>query len=43
LALPARELRGIVAGPAGDLDELEQLVDPLSDLRSWALSHLVLR
>ena len=40
LALPARELRGVVVGPAGDLDELEQLVHALAELGPRPLPDL---
>ena len=40
LALPARELRGVVVGPAGDLDELEQLVHARADLGARPLPDL---
>ena len=40
LALSARQLRGVVVGPAGDLDEVEQLVHAFADLGPRPLPDL---
>ena len=37
LALSARQLRGIATGERFELDEPQQLVDALADLRPWRL------